>query len=148
MTLDGKSVIIGALLGAVLTFAGLAAIGSLFMSAPSAIAASENPPPIAVVEHQAASQPITTKAAPRQHGNYQINGEGYSLAANANGAVLTSMSDGRRISLGTSCDVLSDRYGAGRWEWSNGGFAIIFAEEKFSFPRMDAPIDTDDCRAE
>ncbi len=34
--------------------------------------------------------------------------------------------DKRVIFLGKSCDVLSDDYGKGRWEWVNGKFIIKF----------------------
>lgn len=107
------------------------------------------------VESEAVRSPDSTSPAAQQiqamapdtgaH-TLPIDGVTYALAVNESGAVLTS-ADGRTIYLGRSCDVQSDQFGRGRWEWSNAGFAIRFNGQDITFPRMDPPLDADECEA-
>ncbi len=66
----------------------------------------------------------------------------YKITYNTHGAVLRSSSD--VIYLGNSCDAKSSKYGAGKWWWANGGWAITFDSgiELVSAARADSPVIT------
>lgn len=72
---------------------------------------------------------------------YLNGGKGtvYKITYNAHGAVLRSSRD--VIYLGSSCDAKSSKYGAGKWWWANGGWAVIFDNgiELVSAARAESP---------
>lgn len=90
-----------------------------------------------------------------QQARVSATGHTYMVRTNTHGAILTSRYpvvrlpeglnpgfDGIEILyLGTDCDSYSDRFGAGSWEWANGGFSVIFANETVGFPRQDHPVE-------
>lgn len=94
---------------------------------------------------------------PVQAQNARVSAQGhtYEVTTNSHGAVLTSrypvvrLPEGLRLGfdgieilyLGRDCDAYSDRFGAGSWEWANGGFSVIFADETIGFPRQDHPVE-------
>lgn len=63
------------------------------------------------------------------------NGRAWSGSRNRDGMVLRSRAG--TIYLGRECDAYSARYGRGRWEWANGGFAVRFRSTSIRFPRQE-----------
>lgn len=67
-------------------------------------------------------------------------GRKYLIKYNKNGAVLKLIKTKKKIYLGKDCDVYSKKDGKGIWGWTNGGFKIIFANNKISFPKQEVEI--------
>lgn len=87
------------------------------------------------------------------------DGDQFTTEYNQNGAVLTSVypkifwvrmganlkSVEKKVTIyiGKNCDVFSDFYGKGSWEWANGGFFLSFEKNNkiLSFGRQELSID-------
>ena len=73
-----------------------------------------------------------------------VNGKKYwSVSYNNNGAILKRRAE--TIYLGIECDVLSKRYGGGRWGQANGGVIVQFRKSEIVFPRQSVGTPPIDC---
>ncbi|MEO7063874.1 MAG: hypothetical protein ABI082_08925, partial [Dokdonella sp.] len=68
----------------------------------------------------------------------------WSSADNEHGVVMAA-NDGEKLYIGTSCDVVSSRFGSGRWASSNAGVRFQFDTCYVGWPRAEPPIETSDC---
>lgn len=69
----------------------------------------------------------------------------WSSAENEHGVTMTA-ADGEKLYIGKSCDVISSRFGTGRWEWANGGVRFLFESCSFGWTHVEPPIEDNDCQ--
>lgn len=70
----------------------------------------------------------------------------WSSVENEHGITMTA-TDGEKLYIGKSCDVISSRFGAGRWEWANGGVRFLFESCSFGWAHVEPPIEDNDCQS-
>lgn len=84
---------------------------------------------------------VATLASPAvaQTTRYQDGGgRAWDAIRSESGLVLATR--GATIHLSRDCKAVSARYGDGRWEWANGGFAIVFGEQRIGFPGQEIEV--------
>lgn len=68
---------------------------------------------------------------------HDTTGLPYLASENENGIVMRS--DKGTLYLGKNCDAFHTVYGAGTWDWANGGFRAVLGNRIIGFPRSDVP---------
>ena len=84
---------------------------------------------------------VTLAASPAaaQGTRYQDGGgRAWDAIRSESGLVLATR--GATIHLSRDCKAVSARYGDGRWEWANGGFAIVFGEQRIGFASQEIDV--------
>lgn len=66
------------------------------------------------------------------------SGTTWNAYENQNGLVMTT-AGGQVMYLGKDCDAFHVIYGAGNWQWANGGFIVFVGGRSFGFARQDPP---------
>ncbi len=93
---------------------------------------------------------VASTAAAQDLRFVSADGDLFAFEENRHGAVLTALPStssaiigtpeqrltrsGDIVYLGRSCDAFSDRFGDGRWRWTDGGFIVFFGATRLSFP--------------
>lgn len=74
-----------------------------------------------------------------------IKGNEFNEKILSNTLILSNKDD--VIKLTVNCKASSNKYGDGKWTWSNGGFFINFKNKKFVFGRQEVALnDIGKCR--
>lgn len=84
--------------------------------------------------HLLAALAIASLASPAtaQATRYQdAGGRAWDAIRSESGLVLATR--GATIHLSRDCKAVSARFGDGRWEWANGGFAVVFGAQRIGF---------------
>lgn len=68
----------------------------------------------------------------------------WSYVENDHGLVMTA-TDGEKLYVGSACDVISSRFGDGRWMWLNGDVRFQFGTCHIIWPHTKPPIEDGNC---